>query len=102
MDDPDYRKAVEIVGYCQADLALLHPKLYQVEKLKVALEKVWKDEQKKTLEREPTPTPEEPLTEPLDSAWNPAAPTPEPPALISWGGNCKYLNKPPDSHEPHV
>ena len=91
MEDPDYVEVVKRLGYCEADLALLHPKKYPVEKLSIKLQEAWKQEREKTLARPPTPIPDEPSMEPADSAWNPAAPTPEPPAMITWEGKCESL-----------
>jgi hypothetical protein len=90
MNDPDYVAAVNRVGYCQADLACMYPKAYPVEKMKVALHEAWMDEKRKSKARPPTPTPDEPSTEALDSVWNAAAP--EPPVFMRWEGKCKSLS----------
>jgi len=89
MEDPDYATAVQRLGYCEADIYLLHPKVYPVGQLRAALHDVWQEEKKKRLARPPTPDPEELSAEPLDSQWNPSASSPPPPALIYWGTQCK-------------
>jgi hypothetical protein len=97
-DDPDYRAAVEQLGYSEDDLFSMGPG-YPVEKLRAALWSACKDiRQKRALPRGQTPMRDEASDEPLDSEWNAAAPSPPsppPPALIHWDGRgkCIWLHK---------
>ena len=93
-DDPDYCTAVKEVGYSEDDLFKLHPSLYPVHKLRSALWSSWRAIKKQKLfPRGETPTQDEETVEtvePLDSEWNPAAPSPPPPTLMEWDGVCKW------------